>query len=103
MDVAKDEFCEATLSPPDNDPATINTLNNLFQADHFKVSLCYDTPTVEMCGALKNVVACGAGLIDGLGLGINTKSAAICCGLKVNLSFLKSKFQNFPIGKHSIC
>ena len=36
-----------------------------------------DAPTVEICGALKNIVACAAGYCDGLEMGDNTKAAAI--------------------------
>ena len=44
-----------------------------------------DAPTVEICGALKNIVACAAGYCDGLEMGDNTKAAAIRLVLSIDI------------------
>src|SRR5207245_4971044 len=49
--------------------------------DRFRVYTSDDVTGVEICGALKNVVAIGAGISDGLGYGHNTRAALITRGL----------------------
>jgi glycerol-3-phosphate dehydrogenase (NAD(P)+) len=47
----------------------------------FRVSVSADVVGVELAGALKNVLAIGAGMSDGLGFGDNTKGALLARGL----------------------
>jgi glycerol-3-phosphate dehydrogenase (NAD(P)+) len=54
---------------------------NLFNAKGFRVYTNADVIGVELGGAMKNIVAIGAGICDGLGFGNNTKAAFITRGL----------------------
>ena len=53
------------------------------------MSVVSDAKTVELCGALKNIVACGAGFSDGLKCGDNTKAAIIRLGLMEMVEYSK--------------
>jgi glycerol-3-phosphate dehydrogenase (NAD(P)+) len=57
------------------------TVQDAFMTTDFRVYLNYDIIGVELAGALKNVIALGTGVSDGLGYGDNTKAALITRGL----------------------
>lgn len=78
-EVANENFCEATIGT--KDPHNGQILKTLFHCGYFRINVVQDAHTVELCGALKNVVACAAGFSDGLGYGDNTKAAIIRLGL----------------------
>jgi hypothetical protein len=71
-EMARDEFCEATLGCPDPEGAGA-VVQQLFDCPTFRVEVTPDPIGVELCGALKNVVALAAGFCDGLDWGGNTK------------------------------
>ncbi|OEH93466.1 NAD(P)H-dependent glycerol-3-phosphate dehydrogenase [Bacillus solimangrovi] len=56
-------------------------VQDLFINKHFRVYTNPDVVGVEIGGALKNIVALGAGISDGLGYGDNTKAALMTRGL----------------------
>ncbi len=53
----------------------------IFSTAHFRVYSHTDVIGVELGGALKNVIALAAGILEGLGLGFNTRAALITRGL----------------------
>lgn len=58
-----------------------NIVQNLFINSSFRVYTSKDVIGVELGGALKNIIALGAGISDGLGFGDNAKAALITRGL----------------------
>ena len=89
-EVAQDEFCESTVGY--SDEANGAAFVRLFDCPTFRVGSINDVAGTELCGALKNVVALGAGFCDGLGLGGNTKAAIIRIGLAETAKFAKMFF-----------
>eukprot|EP00172_Hildenbrandia_rubra_P000469 Plantae.Rhodophyta-Hildenbrandia_rubra.ctg12323.p1 GENE.Plantae.Rhodophyta-Hildenbrandia_rubra.ctg12323~~Plantae.Rhodophyta-Hildenbrandia_rubra.ctg12323.p1 ORF type:complete len:378 (-),score=75.74 Plantae.Rhodophyta-Hildenbrandia_rubra.ctg12323:268-1401(-) len=78
-EIASGQFCESTIGYNNLEAAT--TFYQLFNDPHFRVSLIADVAGVQVFGALKNVVALGAGFCDALDMGSNTKAALIRIGL----------------------
>ena len=62
-------------------PAFARALQHGLMSDWFRVYTSSDVAGVELGGALKNSIAIGAGILDGLGLGSNAKSALITRGV----------------------
>jgi len=60
---------------------TARMVAQAFSTPYFRVYVSDDIRGVELGGALKNVIAIGAGVVDGAGFGDNTKAAIITRGI----------------------
>lgn len=78
-EVATGHPTAATVSS--TSPPVARAVQSLLTAQHFRLYTSPDIIGVELGGALKNVIAIAAGIVDGLGLGANTKSALLTRGL----------------------
>ncbi len=56
-------------------------LQAIFSTSLFRVYVSDDLMGIQLCGALKNVIAIAAGISDGLGFGLNARAALITRGL----------------------
>ena len=74
-EVAEGAFTSVVVSSEDHDLS--NYLQRTVHGDNFRVYTSRDVIGVELGGAMKNVMAIGAGIIEGLGLGSNTRAAFI--------------------------
>ena len=79
-EVANGDFVEATVACRDR--ATAQAVVALFKSPTFSLQISSDVATVEMLGALKNVVAMGAGFVDGMGKGCSSKAALLRQGIQ---------------------
>jgi len=95
-EVADEKFCETTIGCRDR--AVGKELRELFQTDYFRVVVVDDVEAVEVCGALKNIVATGAGFVDGLGYGDNTKAAIIRLGMMEIIKFCEVFYPGSQLG-----
>ncbi|PYO64896.1 MAG: glycerol-3-phosphate dehydrogenase [Gemmatimonadetes bacterium] len=63
------------------DESVARRVQQVFATAQFRVYTTTDAIGVELGGALKNVIAVAAGILEGLGLGYNTRAAVITRGL----------------------
>jgi glycerol-3-phosphate dehydrogenase (NAD(P)+) len=64
-----------------SDQALVRSFQDVFMTSAFRVYADTDVIGVQLGGALKNVMALAAGVIDGLDLGLNARAALITRGL----------------------
>lgn len=63
------------------DPGTAKRFQGLVGTPMFRAYTNDDVVGVELCGALKNIIALGAGAIEGMGYGENAKAGFLTRGL----------------------
>ena len=64
-----------------DDDAAVEKMQEALSTDDFRVYGNSDLLGVELCGALKNVMAVAAGMAQGYGLGDNAKAAILSRGI----------------------
>ncbi|RUO66223.1 glycerol 3-phosphate dehydrogenase (NAD(P)+) [Pseudidiomarina planktonica] len=70
------------ISMSSNDPEFVTELSDMLHCDRsFRVYTNDDFIGVQLGGAVKNVIAIGAGMADGIGFGANARTALITRGL----------------------
>ncbi len=70
-----------TVATASRDLSAAEEIQDLFITDRFRVYTTEDVIGVELGGALKNIIALGAGISDGMGFGDNAKAALMTRGL----------------------
>jgi glycerol-3-phosphate dehydrogenase (NAD+) len=91
-EVALEKYSETTVAYPlphnyyegDIDE---DLIKHLFHRTYFHVRTSDDTAGVSIGGALKNIIAIGAGLVEGIGWGDNAKAAIMRRGLMEMVRF----------------
>lgn len=69
------------ITAASSDESAAGLVQRLFSTSYFRVYKHDDVTGVELGGSLKNVIAIATGMIEGAGLGTNTRAALITRGL----------------------
>ncbi len=70
-----------TVAVASKDMKFAEFIQDVFMTDRFRVYTNHDVIGVELGGALKNIIALGAGISDGMGFGDNAKAAMMTRGI----------------------
>lgn len=84
--VLEKKYFETTIGCADKKAG--RKYKQLLQSENLRSVIVDDSHAVEICGILRFVIACGAGLVDGLGFGHNTKATMLRLGLMEVLKFI---------------
>ena len=74
-------FLPTTVAAASADLKAAEYIQDVFITDRFRVYTNHDVAGVEFGGSLKNIIALGAGISDGLGYGDNAKAAMMTRGI----------------------
>ena len=70
-----------TVVAASEDEKTAQEIQDLFMTEAFRIYTNTDLIGVELGGSIKNVIAIAAGISDGMGFGVNTKSSMLVRGI----------------------
>ena len=74
-------FLPTTVAAASSDVKAAEYVQDLFMTYRFRVYTNHDVAGVEFGGSLKNIIALGAGISDGMGYGDNAKAAMMTRGI----------------------
>ncbi|XP_038936131.1 glycerol-3-phosphate dehydrogenase 1-like protein [Rattus norvegicus] len=86
-EVAAGEFCETTIGSKVIQNGIL--FKELLQTSNFCITVVDDADAVELCGALKHIVAMGTNFCNGLHCGNNSKAAVLRLGLVEMITFTR--------------
>ncbi len=75
------QMLPTTVAVASRDIKHAECIQDVFMTDRFRVYTNHDVLGVELGGALKNIIALGAGISDGMGFGDNAKAAMMTRGI----------------------
>jgi glycerol-3-phosphate dehydrogenase (NAD+) len=91
-EIARGDYCESTLAFPISGSPIATNWKKLFENPKFSIRITDDIVLQQLAGTLKNIIAIGGGIIDGLKMGQSTKAAILRVGFLEVYEFAKWYF-----------